>query len=171
VRVLLTGFMGAGKTTVGRLLAEKLHLPFVDLDSEIEARVGLSVRELFARHGEPEFRRVEREILTELLARDPLVLATGGGTLAEADNLALAKSAGLVIWLNPPFAVIARRIGPLGKRDRPLFPDEVAAFELYRRRLPMYRRADLQLDVAAEESAPEVASRAALRVSELLCNT
>ena len=171
MRVLLTGFMGAGKTTVGRLLAEKLRLPFVDLDAEIEARSGLAVRELFACHGEAEFRRLERQLLVEMLARDPLVMATGGGTLVDPDNLALAKGAGLVIWLNPPFAVIARRIGPLGKRDRPLFPDEAAAFDLYRRRLPAYQRADLQIDVGAAESAPEVAARAALRVSELLCST
>lgn len=171
MRILLTGFMGAGKTTVGRLIAERLRLPFVDLDSEIETRTGLAVRELFSRHGEPEFRRVEREVLSELLARDPLVLATGGGTLVDPDNLALAQSAGLVVWLNPPFVEIARRVGPLGKEDRPLFPDEAAAFDLYRRRLPMYRRADLQIDVAAGESAAEVASRAALRLTELLCNT
>ena len=114
MRVLLTGFMGAGKTTVGRLLAERLRVPFVDLDAEIEARSGLAVRDLFARHGEPEFRRIEQQLLVEALARDPLVLATGGGTLVDADNLALAKESGLVVWLNPPFAVIARRIGPLG---------------------------------------------------------
>jgi shikimate kinase len=171
VRVLLTGFMGAGKTTVGRLLAERLRVPFADLDSEIEARSGLAVRELFSRHGEPEFRRVERELLAELLARDPLVLATGGETLVDPNNLALAKSAGLVVWLNPPFAEIARRVGPLGKQDRPLFPDEAAAFDLYRRRLPMYRRADLQLDVTTDESAAEVASRAALRLAEMSCST
>jgi shikimate kinase len=171
VRVLLSGFMGAGKTTVGRLLAARLGWPFVDLDAEIEARSGLAVRELFARHGEPEFRRRERQVLVEMLERDPLVLATGGGTLVDPDNLELAKRAGLVVWLNPPFAVIARRIGPLGKRDRPLFPDEAAAFDLYRRRLPTYRLADLTLDVGADECAEEVAARAALRVSELACST
>jgi shikimate kinase/3-dehydroquinate synthase len=171
VRVLLIGFMGAGKTTVGRLLAERLRMPFADLDSEIEARTGLAVRELFSRHGEPEFRRVERELLAELLTRDPLVLATGGGTLVDPDNLALARGAGLVVWLNPPFAAIARRVGPLGKQDRPLFPDEAAAFDLYRRRLPVYRQADLQIDVAAEESAVEVASRTALRLAEMSCST
>jgi shikimate kinase len=173
VRIFLTGFMGAGKSTVGRELASRLGWPLIDLDEEIERRAGLSVREIFSRDGEGEFRRIERELLGECIARDPLIVATGGGTLADPDNLEAAKSAGTVVWLNPSFATLVARIGPLGKADRPLFRDEASAFDLYRERLRFYRAADLTVDVDAAATPAELASRIVmcLKLRESACST
>lgn len=171
MRVVLTGFMGAGKTTVGRLLAERLGWQFVDLDQEIESRVGRSIREIFERDGEAGFRRVERELLVEALTMDPVVIAAGGGTLTFPENLEWARSQAMVVWVNPDFATLARRIGGTGKLDRPLFRDESGALALYRDRLPAYALSDLRIDVAPEERAEEVAARIALRLTEAKCST
>lgn len=164
MRIFLTGFMGAGKTTVGQHLARMLGLPFSDLDEEIERRVGMTVREIFQTRGEAEFRRLEHENLRILCERPKLVAATGGGTVTVEANRELIAQTGVSIWLHPPFAAIAERIGVEGKVDRPLFQDEVQAWKLYRERLPAYRRCDLRIDVEAEEEAEEVAARIALIV-------
>ena len=169
MRVFLSGFMGAGKTTVGRLLAERLDWPFVDLDNLIEVTAGQSVREIFEREGEAAFRARERVALAGALEQDPLLVATGGGTLANEDGLRLARRHGLVVWLHPSFATIVQRIGARGKADRPLFGDEAQALRLYQERLPIYRSADLIVDVSAAEEATEVAGRLALLLSERLC--
>lgn len=171
MHVFLTGFMGAGKTTVGRLLAERLGLPFADLDSEIERRSGLTIRELFERHGEPTFRTVEAESLRALCAGPESVVATGGGTPTFDDSLRLLKAAGITVFLNPPFATIVERVGVQGKADRPLFRDETQLWELYRHRLPVYRTADLSVDVTAAEGAAEVAARVALLLKDRRCAT
>ncbi len=162
MRVFLTGFMGSGKTTVGRLLSERLGVPFIDLDLEIEAGAGRSVREIFAEGGEPLFRRIEREALVTALGAPEAVIATGGGTLTVETNRRLLAERGISLWLNPPFSVIAERIGTLGREDRPLFQTEAQALELYRSRLPFYRRADLELSIDPGETPEEVAARAAL---------
>jgi shikimate kinase len=171
MRIFLTGFMGAGKTTVGRRLAELLAVPFVDLDQEVEQRAGMSVREIFAQHGEAAFRRLEQEALQATLATPDLVAATGGGTMAFEANARWIQGNGLSIWLNPAFATIVERIGAVGKRDRPLFKDEVQALALYRERLPAYRRADLTVDVAPREGPEEIAARIALLIGERRCGT
>jgi shikimate kinase len=169
VKVFLAGFMGAGKTSVGRALAARREVPFADLDDEIEARAGRSIREIFEQQGEPGFRRLERDVLAELLRRPDLesyVVATGGGTVAMEPCARLLRASGVTVWLNPPFAAIVERVGALGKADRPLFRDETQAWELYRSRLDAYRRCDLKVDVAPEESPEEVAGRLDLLLAQ-----
>ena len=171
MRILLTGFMGAGKTSVGRRLAANLGWPFLDLDEEIERLAGESVREIFEHVGEGRFREVEARVLAESMRPDPVVVATGGGTLTFPRNLAAARSAGLVVWLNPEFATLTRRVGGRGKEDRPRFRDEATVLALYRERLPAYALADLKVDVAPGESVEEVAARIGLLVAERTCST
>jgi len=164
MRIYLTGFMGAGKTTVGSILAERLGFEFVDLDAEIERAAGCSVRELFASRGEPAFRAFEHHALATTLQRDDEVVATGGGTLTFAANRELIGSRGWIVWLNPSFDTIRGRIGALGKGDRPLFRDEQQAWELYQSRLPAYRGADATVDIGAGDQPQEVARRIELMV-------
>jgi len=171
LRIFLTGFMGAGKTTVGRRLALRLNARFVDLDEEIEREAGASVREIFERRGEADFRVLEWQRLQATFTADPVVVATGGGTLASPANLEATRARGLIVWLHPSFATIVERIGAFGKGDRPLFRNETEAFELYRRRLPAYQQADLTIAIAAEESVEEVAARVELAVRERACSS
>lgn len=161
-RIYLVGFMGAGKTTVGESLARHLEMPFVDVDTEVERRGGASVREIFERHGEPEFRRLEHEVLVSTAQHPRVVVATGGGSVVLEANLDFIRRHGVSVWLNPSFATLSARIGVEGKSDRPLFRTEAQAFELFRQRLPAYARADLRIDVSAGETPEEVAARIAL---------
>lgn len=159
MRIYLTGFMGSGKTAAGQRLAERLGVPFLDLDVEVERRAGMAVREIFERHGEPAFRALEQEALRATGELPDVVVATGGGTVTFEANARWIRANGVSVWLNPSFATIVSRIGGLGKRDRPLFRDEAQALALYRERLPAYRRADLTVEVGPEEQPEEIAAR------------
>jgi shikimate kinase len=171
MRIYLTGFMGSGKTTAGRLLAERLGVPFLDLDQEIERRAGSTVRQIFERQGEPAFRLLETDVLRGTLALADVVVATGGGTMVFDGNFQMIRDNGLSFWLNPAFSTIVARIGGLGKEDRPLFQDETQALALYRERLPAYRRADVKIDVAPDEGPEEIAARIALLIGNRRCAT
>lgn len=171
-RIFLTGFMGSGKTTVGRLLAHRLRQPFVDLDRRVETIAGLRVAEIFERGGEAGFRRLERQALEETVAAPAAVVATGGGVLSESANRRLIRDSGLCVWLDAPFATLAARVAADGPAERPLFLDAAEAEALYRRRRPLYRRqADLRVAVGADETPAAVAARILERLEESACAT
>jgi shikimate kinase len=141
------GPMGAGKTTVGRQIAELFRMPFLDLDHEIEAHTGATVGLVFELEGEPGFRRRESALLAELAARNGVVLATGGGAVLDADNRRILRERGFVIWLD---AAIDAQLARLERdRQRPLLraPDRRARLEnLAAERNPLYAEiADLHL--------------------------
>lgn len=108
--LVLTGFMGTGKSTVGRLLAARMERPFVDMDEEIELRAGLSIREIFATQGENAFRQRERSLCRQLAQTEGLVIATGGGTLVDDYNRRLMAEAGLIVCLNTEPEVLLERL-------------------------------------------------------------
>lgn len=116
--IFLTGFMGCGKTTLGRAVSERCGVEFVDLDEAVEARAGLSVSEIFARHGEVHFRRLEREEL-ERQSRRPVLLACGGGTPCQPGMAGLMASLGTVVWLRADTDTLVRRLLEFGA-TRPL---------------------------------------------------
>jgi shikimate kinase len=156
--VFLIGFMGAGKTTVGRHLARFLGWDFVDLDEEIVRNEGRSIPEIFAGEGEAYFRLRETEILRSLRGRARLVVACGGGTYAHEECRRLIDGLGRAVWIQVPLEVALRRCA--GLTGRPLLKDSAQAGALYRRRLPSYRAATLQVD--SEGLSPEeVAARIA----------
>lgn len=109
--VVLVGMMGVGKSTVGRRLAAELGRPFSDSDEVIEARTGRTVREIFEHDGEPAFRRLEAEVLAEALAApEPTVVAAAGGVVLDPGNRRRLRSAGTVVWLRAPVAVLVDRV-------------------------------------------------------------
>jgi shikimate kinase len=157
--VVLVGIMGVGKTTVGRRLAEALRWQFVDADDEIERAAGLTVAEIFARHGEPEFRRGEREVIARLLREDRHVVATGGGAFVDPLTRARIRERAVSIWLRAPLDVLMARVAR--RDDRPLLrtADPRATLEaLLASRTPAYEEADLSVDSTAAPHASTVAT-------------
>lgn len=149
----LVGFMGCGKTTVGRVLARRLALPFVDLDDEIEAAGGLTIRDWFVQRGEESFRLAERAALraaVEALRPGGGVLALGGGAYGDASTRTALAADAHTVWLDVPLATIRDRVRDDG--ERPLFGDPEAVARLYAERRATYALADLRVDAAA---APE----------------
>ncbi|MEH3036818.1 MAG: shikimate kinase [Sphingomonas adhaesiva] len=145
--IVLVGLMATGKSTIGRRLATRLGLPFVDADSEIEAAAGMSISDIFARFGEPHFRDGERRVIQRLIDGRPKVIATGGGAFINDDTRALILAETLAIWLDAPIAVLAERVG---RRDtRPLLrgkdPAKVLG-ELAAVRNPLYALAPIRIE-------------------------
>ncbi len=145
--------MGAGKTAIGKRLAARLGLPFHDADHEIEQAAGITVAEIFARHGEAHFRAGEKRVIERLLAGGPIVLAPGGGAFLDPDTRALIKARALSVWLNCPIPVLVNRVK--GRTHRPLLNGQEPA-EVLRRlaetRYPIYAQADITI-FGSEDSA------------------
>ena len=143
---------GAGKSAIGRRLATRLALPFLDADTEIEAAAGLPITEIFARYGEPHFRDGERRVIARLLAGPPVVLATGGGAFADARTRAAIRAANATtIWLKCPMPTLLRRIA--GREHRPMFLNTDPATVLDRliaARHPLYAEADIVIPCSDE---------------------
>ncbi len=143
--IVLVGMMGAGKSSVGRRLATRLGIAFVDADTEIEKAAGMSIADIFARHGEADFRSGEARVIARLLDGGPQVLATGGGAVMNADTRTAIKAKGVSIWLSAEFDVLMRRINKR-KNDRPMLQtaDPAATLrELLVAREPVYAKAEL----------------------------
>jgi shikimate kinase len=143
-KIYLVGFMGAGKSTLARALAKRLDWRAVDIDEVIEARERATVAEIFARHGEGYFRRLERAVLLEHLEPRHLVVATGGGTFADAYNRAAINRDGVSVWLDVPLARLIARIPADGRR--PLAADRASFERLYHQRHGSYEQAHVRLD-------------------------
>jgi shikimate kinase len=145
--IVLVGMPGCGKSAIGRRLAPRLDLPFVDVDEEIERAAGKTIKEIFADHGEPSFRDGERRVIARLLAAGPQVLATGGGALLSEQTRANIRRQGISIWVKADVAILVRRI--VKRSNRPLFegrdPERVV-MELMEARNHIYAMADIVVE-------------------------
>jgi shikimate kinase len=145
--IVLVGLMGAGKSTVGRRLAQKLGLPFRDADNEIEAAAGMSIPDIFAIHGEAHFRDGERRVIARLLQEGPMVLATGGGAFMNEETRARIAENGISIWLRADLDVLMRRVRKRATRPLLQNPDpEGTMRQLMAKRHPVYALADLTVE-------------------------
>jgi shikimate kinase len=156
----MVGLMGAGKTSIGRRLAARLGLPFVDADDAIEEAAKSSISDIFERLGEESFRDGERRVIARLLDDSPIVLATGGGAFMDPDTRALIAAKGISIWLRADIDTLVRRTSR--REDRPLLkngdPREILT-NLMNLRYPIYEQADItvdSLDAPAEETLQQV---------------
>ena len=145
-RILLTGYMGAGKTTLGRALAERLGITFIDLDQYIEQRFRKSISQIFAEKGEEGFRDIERRMLHEVAEFEDVIISTGGGTPCFFDNIDFMNSKGITVYLKVPVERLFIRLS-IARRQRPLIKDkndeELRAFiaEQLAKREPHYSKA------------------------------
>jgi len=146
--LFLAGFMGSGKSTVGRLLAEEMGWEFVDLDEEIERAQNMTITEIFAQRGEGAFRQIEHEALREQLRAaergKPRVVALGGGAFAQERNRAMLEATGTVVWLDAPLEVLLKRVEH--EIHRPLARDPKRFAELYEARRVAYAEADFRVE-------------------------
>lgn len=145
--LVLIGMPGCGKSAIGRRLAPRLDLPFVDADEEIEQAAGKSIKEIFADHGEAYFRDGERRVIARLLASGPQVLATGGGAMMHEETRSNIRGAGISIWVKADLSVLVRRVSK--RSNRPLFEDrdpETVMKELMEVRYPIFATADIVVE-------------------------
>lgn len=143
--VVLVGMMGAGKSSIGRRLAARLTVPFVDADSEIEAAAGMTIPEIFAKHGEPYFRAGEARVIARLLDAGPKVLATGGGAVMDPNTRQLIAAKSISVWLKADVEVLLRRTKRRG--ERPLIDQLKTLLPL---REPFYAMSDLTIQSREE---------------------
>jgi shikimate kinase len=151
----LVGFMGSGKSAVGRLLADELGWPFADVDEDIEKAQGVSIAEIFDQRGEPEFRKLEREAIRkrvrEVETGRPLVLALGGGAFADPENRKLLEERGVTVWLDCSFPRICSRLE--GQNHRPLARDPEKFKQLYHDRRDHYSNAEYRIEADTDDAA------------------
>lgn len=158
--VVMVGMMGAGKTAVGRAVAAKLGVPFLDSDAEIEDAANMSIAEIFARDGEAFFREKETQVIDRLLEEQVGILSTGGGAFLAERNRDLISAKGVSVWLNAELDLLWERVRH--KDTRPLLrtADPLATLtEIYNTRVPVYSLADLSVPASEELSIEEMADR------------
>lgn len=163
MKIYVIGFMGAGKTTIGRELAQRIDAPFFDLDDLVESAERMSVKNIFAQHGEPYFRKRERDLLRSTRNLERGVIATGGGTFTFDDNIQFIQSEGLSVYLSAPYALLRSRIGDKAA-ERPLFRDDMATHELYTNRLRYYKMSDVTLEIREDETPKQIVERLVLEL-------
>lgn len=166
--IVLVGLMGAGKSSIGRLLATRLGLDFVDADCEIEDAAGSSIEEIFASRGEAEFRSGERRVIARLLTGPVRVIATGGGAFMDDETRTQIKDAGLSIWLKADLETLLRRVSRRG--GRPLLKDQDprdVMVALMDQRDPTYAEADITVETS-ENPPAEVADRVIAAIAKHL---
>jgi shikimate kinase len=161
--IYLVGFMGSGKTTVGRHLADRLGWSFFDTDAEIEKAEKTPIAEIFDHRGEPEFRRIETEVLREhvrwIERGRPAVLALGGGAFAREDNRALLSDSGVTVWLDCPLDVVRRRVtAQHGGALRPLARDPQKFEALWTARRDVYQLADIHVPIDCDDPESAIAA-------------
>jgi len=151
----LVGFMAAGKTTVGRALADEIGWPFVDIDSEIELLEGKAISQIFAQHGEAAFREMESSVIRThvdgIEKGQPSVMALGGGAFIQSRNWDLLQNNGVTVWLDCPLDTVCRRLGDVDP-TRPLAADRNVLAQLFDDRRPLYARADYRVDADTEDT-------------------
>ncbi|APX11293.1 shikimate kinase [Tateyamaria omphalii] len=158
--VVMVGMMGAGKTAVGRALALRLDVPFLDSDAEIETAANMTVPEIFERDGEPFFRRKETQVISRLLDEERGILSTGGGAFLAEENRANITARGVSVWLNAGLDLLWQRVRH--KDTRPLLrtPDPRATLaEIYAQRVPLYALADVSVLSEADMSIEQMVDR------------
>jgi shikimate kinase len=165
-RIVLTGFMGSGKSTVGPIVAARLGWIFIDIDNVIEADAGATITEIFALHGEPAFRDHEHATIARLITADFLVLALGGGAIERSDTreLLLASSGTLLVHLEVELATSLARCGAT-ENTRPVLADQANLSSRYHLRLPLYRTA--HVSIPADFLSPEQVADAILQAASL----
>jgi shikimate kinase len=160
--MVLVGLMGAGKSCVGRRLAARLGLDFIDADAAFEQAAGCTISEYFARHGEADFREGERRVIARLLDAGPKVLATGGGAFVDPETRARIKAGGCSVWIRADLDLLVKRTA--GRDHRPLLkqgdPREILG-RLIETRYPIYAEADLTVE--SSDEVPEVTVARVLR--------
>jgi len=158
--VVLVGMMGAGKSAVGRTLAELLAVPFLDSDAEIEKAANMSVAEIFARDGEPFFRARESQVISRLLVEAPGILSTGGGAYMQEVNRTAIHERGVAVWLDADLDLLWSRVRHRDTRPLLRTPNPRATLsELYRKRVPIYAQAELSVKAAPAYSLHDMARR------------
>jgi len=159
--IVLVGMMGAGKSSIGRRLAQRVGLSFIDADAEIEAAAGMTIAEIFASYGEPYFRSGEQRVIARLLGSGPQVLATGGGAYINAETRAAIRQKGISVWLKADFEVLMRRVKRRATADRPMLQGDPAQRirHLMEERYPVYAEANVTVmsrEVAHETIVNEI---------------
>jgi shikimate kinase len=162
--IYIVGFMGCGKSTVGRALADELGWSFIDLDEEIERRESTSIAEIFVQRGEPAFREIESRVLRDRVRNvqsgRPQVVSLGGGAFLSQENFELVANNGVTIWLDCDFSRIERRVA--GQSHRPLARDPQRLRQLFEERRDGYARADYRVEVVDDDTRSAVARILAL---------
>jgi len=156
--IVLVGFMGTGKTTVGRLLAEKTGMPLVDMDTLIEERAGKTIGAIFAEDGEPHFRKLEREMVRELAAKEGQIVSTGGGIVLNPENMADFEQTGLVVCLLASAETVLERVRHDTARPLLAGDKERQIFQLLETRKPLYEAIAHKIDTNGRPSPEPTAS-------------